>query len=333
MSLALLLVAVAAIFQGSFILPMNRTQGWKWEQTWFSFSLLGMLVLNWALALAILPNPFAAMAAAPGKDILILLAFGAGWGVGAVLFGIAMDSLGMSVGYPLIMGLIACLGALIPLAVGNPEALFASKGLIVMSGTALAIVGMTLCSVGAAKRDRAAGRTFERRGGRAAFLLAVLAGILSCLPNVGASFGTRVTQSFIAQGASPQVAGDGVWVLLFTAGGVVNCGYCAYLLLRDHSGSQTASVQPQLRNLLLTFVMASLWIGSFYLYGLGAGMMGKWGLIAGWPLFIFLAIAVGVIWGLKSGEWRDATRDTRRFRNAGLAVILLALPLIALSQV
>lgn len=329
MGLAFLLVAVAAVFQGSFILPMNRTAGWKWEQTWLSFSLLGMFVLNWALAVAILPNPIAALAAAPGNDILILLAFGAGWGVGAVLFGIAMDRLGMSVGYPLIMGLIACLGALIPLAAGNPEALFATKGLIVISGTALAIVGMILCSVGAAKRDSGAGRAFNRRGGRAAFLLAVLAGVLSCLPNVGASFGTRVTQSFIAQGASPQVAGDGVWVLLFTAGGVVNCGYCAYLLLRNHSGG----LRPGLRNLLLTLVMASLWIGSFYLYGLGAGMMGKWGLIAGWPLFIFLSIAVGVIWGLKSGEWKGAPADARRFRNAGLAVILLALPLIALSQV
>jgi L-rhamnose-H+ transport protein len=333
MGLALLLVAVAAVFQGSFIPPMNRTRGWKWEQTWLSFSLLGMFVLIWALAVAILPNPIAAMAAAPSEDILILLVFGAGWGVGAVLFGIAMDRLGMSVGYPLIMGLIACLGALIPLALSNPEALFAKKGLLVISGTALAIVGMTLCSVGAAKRDAGAGRTFERRGGRAAFLLAMLAGILSSLPNVGASFGTRVTQSFIAQGASPQVAGDGVWVLLFTAGGVVNCGYCAALLLKNRGGALRVSSQPRLRNWLLTFVMAALWIGSFYLYGLGAGMMGKWGLIAGWPLFIFLSIAVGVVWGLTSGEWQGAPVDARRFRDAGLAVILFALPLIALSEV
>jgi L-rhamnose-H+ transport protein len=333
MGVALLLVLVAAVFQGSFILPMNRTQGWKWEQTWLSFSLLGMFVLNWALAIALLPNPIAAMAAAPEKDILILLAFGAGWGVGAVLFGIAMDRLGMSVGYPLIMGLIACLGALIPLAVGNPEALLAKKGLIVMAGTAIAVAGMTLCSIGAAKRDAGVGKAFHRRGGRTGFLLAVLAGTLSCLPNVGASFGTRVTQSFIAQGASPQIAGDGVWVLLFTAGGVVNCVYCAALLLRNQGGSLAVSPQPRLSNWLLTFVMAALWIGSFYLYGLGAGMMGKWGLIAGWPLFIFLSIAVGVVWGLRSGEWKDAPADARRFRNAGLAVILLALPLIALSQV
>jgi hypothetical protein len=149
---------------------------------------------------------------------------------------------------------------------------------------------------------------------------------------VGASFGIRITQSFIAQGASPQVAGDGIWVLFFTAGGVVNCGYCTALLLRNRRLSSAVDVRSVLRNLLLTLVMASLWIGSFYIYGLGAGMLGKWGLIAGWPLFIFLSIAVGVVWGLKSGEWKDAPKQARRFRDAGLAVILLALPLIALSQ-
>jgi len=127
MGLALLPVAGAAVFQGSFILPMNRTRGWKWEQPWLSFSLLGKGPIQDEHAVAILPNPIAAMAAAPSEDILILLAFGAGWGVGAVLFGIAMDRLGMSVGYPLIMGLIACLGALIPLALSNPEALFAKR--------------------------------------------------------------------------------------------------------------------------------------------------------------------------------------------------------------
>jgi hypothetical protein len=72
-----------------------------------------------------------------------------------------------------------------------------------------------------------------------------------------------------------------------------------------------------------------MWIGSFYLYGLGAGRMGEWGGILGWPLFISLAILVGNLWGLWRGEWRTASPQARTRLNLGLIVLLLAVAVFA----
>ena len=72
----------------------------------------------------------------------------------------------MALGYPIIMGLIASLGALIPLLVFFPQTLFTTKGLVLLAGTALVIFGIVLCSLGGSRRtpsaDNTAGYRFER---------------------------------------------------------------------------------------------------------------------------------------------------------------------------
>ena len=131
------LVLLAALLQGTFVLPMTLVRQWSWEHTWATFSLLGMLVFNWIITLLLVPNIFAVYAASPARDLEVLALFGLGWGVGAILFGLGMDRLGMALGYPIIMGLIASLGALIPLLLFFPHSLLTPKGLVLLAGTVL----------------------------------------------------------------------------------------------------------------------------------------------------------------------------------------------------
>src|SRR6266436_1866077 len=159
-----LLVLLAALLQGTFVLPMTLVKRWSWEHTWATFSLLGMCIFNWIITLLFVPNIFAVYAASPARDLAILALFGLGWGVGAVLFGLGMDRLGMALGYPIIMGLIASLGALIPLLVFFPRMLFTTKGSVLLAGTALVIVGIVLCSVGGSRRAPSGGKAI---GGKA----------------------------------------------------------------------------------------------------------------------------------------------------------------------
>jgi len=82
----------------------------------------------------------------------------------------------------------------------------------------------------------------------------------------------------------------------------------------------------------LSALMALVWIGSFYLYGAGAARLGRWGVVAGWPLFITLSIVTGYLWGLWRGEWRDAPPSARRLLNRGLLVLIIAVIAVALSN-
>src|SRR5678809_1017946 len=137
-----LLVLLAALLQGTFVLPMTMVRRWSWEHTWATFSLLGMFLFNWIITLLLVPNIFAVYSASPAHDLVVLGLFGMGWGVGAVLFGLGMERLGMALGYPIIMGLIASLGALIPLLVLFPQTLLTTTHLALPPGTALVIFGI-----------------------------------------------------------------------------------------------------------------------------------------------------------------------------------------------
>ena len=77
--LGLALVLLAALLQGTFVLPMTMVKSWSWEHTWATFSLLGMFLLNWIVILLLVPNIFAVYATSPAHDLAVLALFGMGW--------------------------------------------------------------------------------------------------------------------------------------------------------------------------------------------------------------------------------------------------------------
>ena len=132
------------------------------------------------------------------------------------------------------------------------------------------------------------------------------------------------------RGASEGMAGNAAWALLFTAGAAVNIVWCLGLMVRR--GTLPDAFRELGRNLSLIAAMAAMWIGSFYLYGLGAARLGRWGGILGWPLFISLAILVGNLWGLWRGEWEGAPAGARRKLGVGLAVLLVSVVIFGVSS-
>ncbi|MFC1620456.1 L-rhamnose/proton symporter RhaT [Candidatus Neomarinimicrobiota bacterium] len=326
-------VLIAGFFQGTFVLPMTLTKKWAWEHTWATFSLLGMLVFNWLLALLIFPNIFSIYGAVATSEIVILVLFGAGWGVGAILFGLGMDKLGMALGYPIIMGLIASLGALIPLMIFFPSDLLTAKGLVLLLGTAIVIIGIVLCGLAGARKEPQAKTSDSVKNGAfgIGLTIAILAGILSCLPNVGMAFGTKVIDAAKASGVSDTFAGNAVWALFFTMGFIVNFGYCLYLMIARKNLGSLSSPESK-RNLGLGALMAFMWIGSFYLYGISTANLGRWGVIIGWPVFIALSIVVGNLWGLWRGEWKGAPVAAKSLLRTGMLVLIVAVITIAISN-
>jgi len=331
LALGLALVLFAGILQGTFILPMSHTRDWKWEHNWFVFSLLGMFVLNVAIGFATIPVLLSIYAATPHSTLLILTALGLGWGTGAILFGLGMDRLGMSLGYPIIMGLIAVLGGLIPFVLFHPNDLFSRRGCIYLLGTVLAIAGIIVCSKAAARRDseRSPASSTAPSGLLSGLLIAISAGILSSLPNLGISMSAKLTEAGTALGISPTRAGNSVWVLFFTMGFVVNGAYCLWQMQRK---AQLSSLLHHAtpRNITLIFTMAAMWIGSFYIYGIGTSLLGATGAILAWPLFICTSILIGNFWGIRAGEWTSSTAAARSTLRSGMAILLLSVIVIAL---
>jgi len=97
------------------------------------FSIISLIVLPRALALATVRDLFALYAALPPSTFVTPLLFGAGWGVAQVLFGLSIARLGAALGYAVVIGLGALLGTVVPLVI-HPEIAGSSRGVSIFFG-------------------------------------------------------------------------------------------------------------------------------------------------------------------------------------------------------
>jgi len=327
--IGLLVLLIAGFFQGTFILPMTMSRKWNWENTWLVFSFLGMVLFNLLLTFIFIPHLLSVYRSVPAFDLLLLSIFGIGWGIGAVLFGIAMNRLGMALGYPVIMGLIAGFGAVIPMLIFHFNEALSFKGGILISGSIIVICGIILCAKAHVLKETTDNYKLEKDS--SAILIAIAAGMLSCLPNVGFSFGKSLVDGALKAGASNFMAGNAVWAVFFTMGFIPNAIYTIWLLIKNKS--LNLFKQSGGRNIFLGFLMAIMWIGSFYLYGISTIKLGTWGAIIGWPLFISLSIIIGNFWGIAKSEWKGSSNEAKAKLRQGMAIIFLAVIIIAICNV
>lgn len=324
------IIIVVGFLQGTFILPMTYTKKWNWAHNWFEFSLLGMLVLNWIIALLFIPNLTHIISVIPFNKIVIVLAFGFIWGIGAILFGKGMDLLGMALGYPIIMGINASVGSIIPAIIYTPTIFLQPKGILLIMGSFLIVIGILFCGKAADKKyEPNANNKFKFSG--KGLIIAIAAGFTSCLPNIGFALSSDITDLSIKMGVSENLAGNVIWSLFFTAGFIANAGYC--LLLMHKEGSFKLLINEyKTRNWILIFSMSLMWIVSFYFYGIGTSMLGKFGLTVGWPIFVSLSIIVGNFWGIKRGEWKDTTRKSKQLLSYGLVILVISVIVLTFGK-
>ena len=317
-----LLVLAGGAMQGSFTLPQKYMRGWAWEKSWLLYSVAGMIVFPWLLVALAIPEPAAVYSGAGSGVVARTALFGAGWGVGSVLFGLGVARVGMALGFAIIISLTSVLGSVVPMAIQQPDKLATTQGLLLIAGLAAVIGGIVLCArAGALKESATRGEGFGR-----GLAMCIASGILSPMFNLGFSFGKPIQDQAARLGAGPAVASIAVLAVAITAGFFFNAGYCLYLLGRNRTWK---SEVPGLRYTLYAAVMGFLWLFGMFFYGVGASKLGPSGPSVGWALFMTFMVLVANSWGLATGEWKGAPRRAFGYLAAGLAVMIAALAIIA----
>lgn len=329
--IGLLAVFAGAAMQGSFALPQKYIRGWAWERMWLLYSVAGMIVFPWLLVAAVIPQA-AAVYTNAGSGVLAQTAlFGAGWGIGSVLFGLGIARVGMALGFAIIISLTAALGALVPMAVLHPQDLTSLRGGLLFLGLALAILGVVFCSRAGALREAGPQQRLSSSG--AAFsrglVICIASGLTSPMLNLGFAFGAPIQVQAVRQGADPAAASIAIFAVAISSGFLINAGYCLYLLGRKRSWRASTPAQP-LRNTLYAFAMGFLWLFGFFFYGLGATWLGKeFGPTLGWPIFMTVMVLVANFWGIATGEWKNARARALRYLATGILFMIAALVVIA----
>lgn len=325
----MVLLIFAGMMNASFALPMKFVRAWEWENTWLLWSIVALLVLPTALAFATIPD-FASMYEGHRGVVLAVALCGAAWGVAQVMFGLALDRIGIALTFSIVLGLSAAMGSLIPLVRQHADQLFAASGLISLAGIALVLLGVAVSAVAGRMRDHARSTEAakpERFG--SGLVLAIASGVCASMMNVGFAYGGALTAAAAAHGAGSLWQTDAIWVPLMAGGALPNIAYCVYLLLRRKTAANFSGTGFA-RNTSYAVAMGLLWFGSSVLYGIATVFLGDLGPVVGWPLFMSLIVIVAAILGAWTGEWRDAGKRAPQMQ--GLAVLILVAAVVVLSR-
>ena len=325
---ALAIVTLAGILNGSFASPMKRMEAWRWENNWLLFTVSGLLILPWIINLATVPKVQQVYLGVPSSTLMKVVLFGLLWGTGATLFGLGISRVGMALGFALILGITASFGSLLPLVILHPGQLLAHRGLALIGGTAVMVLGLFLLVLaGRTREHNLGGDTHNRSGFTVGLVICILSGIFSSMMNFSFIFGDELRLRALETGASPVMAANPIWTLTVTGGFVVNFLYCVYLLNKNHTWSVFHEGRPA-TYWPLGMATGGLWFGGIVCYGMGAASLGSLGAIVGWPIFMTLDIIAGVFWGAIFGEWKGAGRRALVYCWTGVAVLLLAIMVI-----
>src|SRR5438105_11526435 len=147
-SSAAILALGAGILNGSFATPTRFMNRWKWENVWALWAVLAMFVLPWALALITVPHLAAVYHPTEVHHALLLvIVFGAGYGIAAICFGLGVDALGIALNFAIALGTATAVGSAIPLFWFHSASVFTRQGLTIEAGIAVIVAGIVSCGI------------------------------------------------------------------------------------------------------------------------------------------------------------------------------------------
>jgi L-rhamnose-H+ transport protein len=257
--------------------------------------------------------------------------FGAGWGIAQVLFGLAIDAIGIALAFSIVLGLSAAVGSLIPLISVHSEKVFTPAGLADIGGVILVIAGVSVSAIAGRQRERsqatAAARTSSSSFGLG-LALAIISGTCAAFMNFGIAFGGPLISAAAHFGSKPQWTINAVWLPLMMAGAAPNLIYCVYLTRRNRSAGKF--VQDSTGSYwVLTLIMAVLWLGSTLLYGIASTKLGALGPTVGWPLFMSLIVITASLLGVVTCEWENTGAKPLAIQLSGVVILIAAVVILS----
>jgi len=322
------MVFVAAIAGGALAVPLKKRRTFELENIYIPSTSVMMILIPLVMAAFVVPGWPQALRAAGARTLWAGVAYGFGWGVGAILFGYGVTMAGMSVGYATIMGINTAVGSILPFLVNSRTDFFTPGGLVIVTGIAGCVAGVAVCGRAGSMRERQAAGATERRGFGAALLVCIASGVLSSCANLGFAFTSRVGDEARMLGAIPVFSTLASWLPVFW-------GASASLLLwfgglQIKRGTWRKNFGPEAgHDWLMGVSMGIIWFLATIPYGMGALYLGRLGTSVGWAVNIASSLLVANVFGFLTREWTGARARVRRTLYSGLVILIAAIALLA----
>lgn len=313
-----LLLFAAGICQGSFGLGYKKYAPYTWAAFWAVYNILCAAVAA-AFAGIAAPRLWEVISGYGAAYWVMPLLCGALWGLSAVGFSKGISLIGMSMVYGISMGISTVVGSAVPIFIsGNlPEG---GSGILFWSGLLLTLAGVAVITAAGVKRDGG------MKGSAAGMFLAVLSGLGSGAMNVGFSYSGEAGAALASLGCSQAAVSAVRWLPVLAGGCLAGVIWCVCELSVRNEWRSLVLKGSGMRALKLLGV-SIVWYAALLLYGLSSDMLGDIGSSIGWILFNSLALIISVLWGIKTGEWKN---KSKKLLFAGCIILIIAWIFIAL---
>jgi L-rhamnose-H+ transport protein len=331
------LILLSAACNGAFAVPLKLRRRYEWENTWVICHLFAMLIIPLVSAALVLPDWPKAIEAVGFKTVVIVAAFGFVWGIGTVTFAVGINTIGISLGYAIIMGVVTAVGATIPMVRKWTQISNTAQG-IILFGIAICIAGVAVCGRAGMLREKQTSHSSSPITTSASsiatrtFLVGVawcvLSGILSAGNNLGFDFADRIANEVQMAGASPIFASLGRWIAVYWGGYLAVLIFCGAKMLRK--GTWKRYTGPgTLHDAGLALLMGLLHFLSQLAYGMGAYYVGRLGTTVGFAVMVATSLIFANVFGFIVGEWRLAPKRSVNVLYVGLTLLIASVLVLA----
>ncbi|NMH86197.1 L-rhamnose/proton symporter RhaT [Flavivirga algicola] len=323
----------AGLMLGLYALPEKFTKDFKFENTWGLFFILTMFLVPIVASITLI-NDFSNVFAQVPTDILLKMAAASVlWGVGVMMWGKAINHIGLSLGFSLFIGTVILVGSIIPFFVdGIPEG---NTFITILIGILVVLFGVIFNAKAGLTREKDEAKTdsAEKKGSMVTgILIAVVGGLLA----TGFSYANAVGRPSIHEAC--QAAGNADWVTavgvmfpIFISGGIVMAIYFAYELSKKKAWGQFKT--PHFgKNFILILVMAIFHYAASALFAFAAFKLGEVGNTVGYAIFNTACVATAIVSGIITKEWINASSKAKNFLYLSLACMIGGIIVIAYAN-
>lgn len=322
----------AGLMLGTYALPEKFTKDFAFENTWGLMFTLNMFLIP-IISASLLIKGFGGVLSGIPMDILLKMGIASVlWGLGAMMWGKAINHIGLSLGFSIFIGTVILVGSLLPFMV---DGLPTSNVLVyILSGIAVVLIGVVMNGKAGITResDEMADSSAEKKSMTKGIVIAVVGGLLA----TGFSFANALGRPYLHEAC--QAAGNPEWVtsvavmfVIYVCGGLVVTPY--FMVQLSKHGLWKNFKTPHLgKNTVLILVMAILNFAASATFAYAAFKLGKSGNTVGYAIFNTISVAVAIIGGLLTSEWAKASGKARLYLYIGLACMIIGVVIIALGN-
>ncbi|TNJ44697.1 rhamnose/proton symporter RhaT [Tamlana fucoidanivorans] len=332
-----LFAILAGLLLGLYALPEKFTKDYEFENTWSMFFAINTFVVPNIAAFLLIDGFSDVLKSIPGDVLLGMVISSVAWGIGVMMWGKAINYIGLSLGFSIFIGTVILVGSLLPFFVqGVPET---NVFLTILGGLFVVLIGVMANGRAGILRQKDEEQAESSELAKketsmvTGILIAVVGGLLATGFSFANSYGAEViNEAALAQGNAPWKSAIAVMYVIYMSGGVAIAVYFIQQLSAKKLWSKFRT--PYLgKNIFLTSIMGVFNFAASVVFAYSAFKLGQeLGGSVGYAIFNTACVVTAIVSGIITKEWIKASSKAKKFLYFGLACMVLGILIVAYSN-